>query len=292
MSGSGAHDPDARGQGTLYVVATPIGNLGDLTARARDVLAKTTHVAAEDTRRARQLLSHFGLGQKTLHRVDAHARPEDLARIVAVLTAGEDVALTTDAGTPAVSDPGSALVACAVHAGCVVSPLPGASAVLAALVASGLAGERGFRFMGFLPREGAERAEALSRVAETPEPVVLYESARRLRATLVELAAATPERGCAVARELTKLHEEIVRGTVATLAADPREWLGEIVLVLGAHDAEAREERVDDAALDRRIAEGLAEGLHAKTLAERLSAWSGRPKRDVYERVVAKKHPR
>ena len=274
------------------MVSTPIGNLGDLTLRARDALAAVDHVAAEDTRRARQLLSHLGLGQKTLHRGDAHASPADLAKILEVLASGADVALPTDAGTPAVSDPGGALVAAAVHAGYTVSPLPGASAVLAALVASGLSGERGFRFVGFLPREGAERAEALSRVAATPEPVVLYESARRLQATLVDLASATPERACVVARELTKLHEELVRGTVGALAAAPREWLGEIVVVLGAHDVAAREARVDDAALDRRIAEGLAEGLHAKTLAERLSAWSGRPKREVYERVVSRRAQR
>lgn len=279
----------ARGRGTLYVVATPIGNLGDITLRARDVLGQVSHVAAEDTRRTRQLLSHLGIGQKTLHRVDAHASADDLARITELLLDGQDVALATDAGTPAVSDPGSALVAAAVRAGCTVCPLPGASAVLAALVASGLSGERGFRFVGFLPREGTERAAAISRIAETPEPVVAFESPHRTQATLEELAFAMPSRGCAVARELTKMHEEIVRGTVAELARDTREWMGEVVLVLGPHDVEAREERIDDAALDRRIDEGLTEGLHAKTLAERLSAWSGRPKRDVYERVVAAK---
>lgn len=279
----------APGRGTLYVVATPIGNLGDITLRARDVLGQVSHVAAEDTRRTRQLLSHLGIGQKTLHRVDAHASPDDLARITELLESGEDVALATDAGTPAVSDPGSALVAAAVRAGCTVCPLPGASAVLAALVASGLSGERGFRFVGFLPREGTERAAAISRIAGTPEPVVAFESPHRTRATLEELAFAMPSRACAVARELTKLHEEIVRGTLAELAQDTREWMGEVVVVLGPHDVEAREERIDDAAIDRRIDEGLTEGLHAKTLAERLSAWSGRPKRDVYERVVAAK---
>jgi 16S rRNA (cytidine1402-2'-O)-methyltransferase len=276
-------------KGTLYVVATPIGNLGDLTRRAAEVLGNVEHVAAEDTRRTRQLLSHLGVGGKTLHRVDAHASASDLDRVVDVLEQGHDVALATDAGTPAVSDPGSALVARAVARGHTVVPIPGASAVLAALVASGLSGDRGFRFFGFLPREGPERSRDLARIAETPEPVVLFESPHRTKETLEELAFVSPQRSCAVARELTKLHEEIVRGTLTELAADTREWKGEVVLVLGAHATESRETEVDDAQLDARIDAGLAEGLHAKTLAERLSAFSGRPKREVYERVVMRK---
>lgn len=279
-------------KGTLFVVATPIGNLGDLTRRAAEVLAKVEDVAAEDTRRTRQLLTHLGITGKTLHRVDAHSTPDDLDRVLDALDQGRDLALATDAGTPAVSDPGSALVARAVSRGFVVVPIPGASAVLAALVASGLSGDRGFRFFGFLPREGPERSSDLARITGTPEPVVLFESPHRTTETLGELAFVSPTRSCAVARELTKLHEEIVRGTLAELARDPREWRGEIVIVLGAHDAEAREAVVDDETLDARIDQGLAEGLHAKTLAERLAAFSGRPKREVYERVVKRKSQR
>jgi 16S rRNA (cytidine1402-2'-O)-methyltransferase len=168
-------------------------------------------------------------------------------------------------------------------------PIPGASAVLAAIVASGLAGDGRFRFLGFLPREGPPRREAIALVCETPEAVVLFEAPGRVRATLGELADATPGRGACVARELTKVHEEFVRSSCAGLAADEREWIGEIVIVLGAHAPEDRAVRVDDAALDARIDESLARGDHARTVADRLAAWSGRPRRQVYERVVERK---
>ena len=212
-----------------------------------------------------------------------------MARVVARLAGGERIALVTDAGTPGVSDPGEALVVAAVAAGATVVPIPGASAVLAALVASGLAGDGRFRFVGFLPRDGAARREAIALVCETPEPVVLFEAPSRVRGTLQELGEATPERGACVARELTKLHEEFVRSTCAVLAADEREWMGEIVVVLGPHTPEDRTVRVDDAALDARIDEALLRGDHARSLADRLAAWSGRPRREVYERVVQRK---
>jgi 16S rRNA (cytidine1402-2'-O)-methyltransferase len=164
--------------------------------------------------------------------------------------------------------------------------------VLAALVGSGLAGEGRFRFVGFLPREGTARRDEIALVCATPEPVVLFEAANRTQATLRDLADATPERPACVARELTKLHEEYVRGTCAELARDEREWLGEIALVLGAHAPESREATVGDEALDARIDEALGRGEHARTIADKLAAWSGRPKRAVYERVVTRKGKR
>jgi 16S rRNA (cytidine1402-2'-O)-methyltransferase len=279
----------SEGGGTLSVVATPIGNLQDLSARAIETLRACDRIAAEDTRRTRALLTHFGIAGKPLEALHAHSSGEDVARLVERLEAGEHVAIVTDAGTPAVSDPGAAVVRAAIAAGVRVIPIPGASAVLAALVASGLAGDSGFRFLGFLPRDGVGRGEAITRVCETPEPVVLFESPNRTQDTLRDLAAATPERAACVARELTKMHEEIVRGTCASLAALDREWIGEIAIVLGAHAPESREASVDDAALDSRIDEELGRGLHAKTVAERLAAWSGRPKREVYERVIARR---
>jgi 16S rRNA (cytidine1402-2'-O)-methyltransferase len=275
--------------GTLFLVATPIGHLGDLTARAVETLRACDRVLAEDTRRTRQLLSHLGIAGKRVDRLDAHASPGDIARAVERLVSGEKTALATDAGTPGVSDPGDALVKGAIAAGVPVVALPGPSAVLVALVASGLAGDGRFRFVGFLPREGSARRDAIALVAATPEPVVLFEAPSRLRDTLHELAAATPERPACVARELTKVHEEYVRGTCASLGADERPWVGEIALVLGAHAPEAREAVVDDDALDARIDEALTRGDHARTIAERLAAWSGRPKRVVYERVVERK---
>ncbi|HEX3344838.1 MAG TPA: 16S rRNA (cytidine(1402)-2'-O)-methyltransferase [Polyangiaceae bacterium] len=278
--------------GALYIVATPIGHLGDLTARAVETLRACDRVLAEDTRRTRQLLSHLGIAGKPLDRLDAHATDADVAHVVERLAAGESAALVTDAGTPGVSDPGERLVEAAIAAGVRVVPIPGPSAVLAALVASGLAGEGRFRFVGFLPREGPPRRAAVAVVCATPEPVVLFEAPGRTRATLRDLADATPERRACVGRELTKVHEEYVRGTCAELAADDREWLGEIAVVLGAHAPETREAAVDDAALDARIDEGLARGEHAKTVADRLAAWSGRPRRAVYERVVTRKGAR
>ena len=281
-----------RQPGTLYVVATPIGNLGDVTLRAIDVLKTCDRIAAEDTRQSKKLLSHLGISGKPMDALHAHSSERDVARMVDALAAGESVALVTDAGTPSVSDPGDAVVKGAIAAGIRVVPIPGPSAALAALVASGLAGGGGFRFMGFLPREGTARHEAIGKVCETPEPVILFESPERTSATLRELSEATPERPACVARELTKLHEELVRGTLASLAslAEEREaWRGEIAIVLGTWTPESREATIDDAALDERIDRELAAGTHSKTIAERLAAWSGRPKREVYERVVSRK---
>jgi 16S rRNA (cytidine1402-2'-O)-methyltransferase len=277
--------------GKLYVVATPIGNLDDITARALTTLRDCDRIAAEDTRRTRGLLSHFGIRGKTLESLHAHSLDTDVERLVAALVAGESVAVVTDAGTPAVSDPGDELVRAAIARGIVVVPIPGASAVLAALVASGLSDGGGFRFFAFLPRDGTARRDAIARVCETEEASVIFESPNRIAATLKDLADATPARTACVGRELTKMHEELVRGTLADLAAAAatREWIGEIVLVLGAHRPEAREAAVTDDALDERIDEELAKGAHAKGLAERLAAWSGRGKRDVYERVLTRK---
>jgi 16S rRNA (cytidine1402-2'-O)-methyltransferase len=275
--------------GVLFVVATPIGNLGDMTLRAVETLRQCTRVVAEDTRRTRQILTHFGLTGKTVERLDAHANERDLARVVDHIAHGEHVALVTDAGTPVVSDPGEAVVRAAIAANIRVVPIPGASAVLAALVASGLAGEGRFRFLGFLPRDGRTRREALAVVAATPETVVLFEAPGRVRRTFHDLADATPQRRACVARELTKIHEEFVFATCGDLAADAREWVGEIVLVLGVHTPEDRRADVDDAAVDRRIDEALALGEHARSVAERLAAWSGRSKRDVYLRLIERK---
>jgi 16S rRNA (cytidine1402-2'-O)-methyltransferase len=274
---------------TLHVVATPIGNLGDVTFRAAETLRSCDLVVAEDTRRTRQLLTHLGITGKRLERLEAHASPRDLERLVERMLAGERVALVTDAGTPGVSDPGEQAIGAAIAAGVQVVPIPGPSAVLAALVASGLAGDGRFRFVGFLPRRGPERRDAIALVCGTAEPVVLFEAPARLGATLRELADATPERPACVARELTKVHEELVRGSCAELAADARQWLGEIALVLGPCRPDDRAAVADDGALDARIDEGIARGDHARGLAERLAAWSGRGKREVYERVLNRK---
>jgi 16S rRNA (cytidine1402-2'-O)-methyltransferase len=213
-------------RGVLYVVATPIGNLGDMTVRAGETLRECDRVLAEDTRRSRQLLAHLGIAGKPVDRFDAHATAADAQRAVERLENGESVALVTDAGTPGVSDPGERLVEAAIAAGIRVVSIPGPSAVLAALVGSGLAGDGRFRFVGFLPRDGTARREGIATVSATPEPVVMFEAPSRTRATLTDLADATPGRSACVARELTKVHEEYVRGTLAELATDERPWQG------------------------------------------------------------------
>jgi 16S rRNA (cytidine1402-2'-O)-methyltransferase len=271
---------------TLFVVATPIGNLDDLTFRAVKVLRGCDAVLAEDTRRTRGLLSHLGLS-KHLHRLDAHASEGSVAHFAREIAEGATYALVSDAGTPVVSDPGAELVRAVIARGAGVIAIPGASAVLCALAASGLA-TNAFRFLGFLPRAGRERADAIARVVDTPEAVVLFEAGNRTKKTLEELAARQPERAAVVARELTKMHEEHLRGSLAELAASvPEELLGEVTIVLG--EAPLRVEVIDDAAVDARIDAELAGGRSARDAADVVAAWSGKPRREIYARVVAKK---
>jgi 16S rRNA (cytidine1402-2'-O)-methyltransferase len=297
-----------RHPGKLSIVATPIGNLGDVSQRALDTLRSCDRIVAEDTRRTRQLLTHFGIAAKRVERLDDHARERDLARVVARLCAGEHVALVTDAGTPGVSDPGGALVDAAIRHSVPVVPIPGASAVVAAVVASGLAPGGRFRFVGFLPRAGGARHAAIACICETPEPVVLFESPHRTEKTLLELAAKSPDRPACVARELTKVHEEFVRGSLdqlARLGGESYVWRGEITIVLGANSGGSRTTRarasgsadagsgvaeaVRNAALDEQIDAALARGERPRAIVERLSEASGLPKRKVYARILQRK---
>jgi 16S rRNA (cytidine1402-2'-O)-methyltransferase len=272
----------------LYVVATPIGHLGDITLRAIETLRAVDRVVAEDTRRTRGLLAHLGV-EKPLTSLEAHANARDVDRVVGWILGGEDIALVTDAGMPAVSDPGSALVQAAAGAGVRVVPIPGPSAVTAAVAASGVV-TGGFRFFGFLPRGGSARAEALTTVLSTPDAVVLFEAPQRLGATLAELATLCPERKLVIAREMTKVHEEFLRGTVAELSATPREWLGEVTLVLGPDPEANAGAKVDDVEVEARIEAELARGEPAKRVTQRIAAWSGRSRREIYDRVVAAKN--
>jgi len=277
--------------GQLFVVATPIGNLGDISQRALSTLSEVHTIAAEDTRRTRTLLTHFAIPKKNLVSLHAHSTEHDVARILEELTNGNDVALVTDAGTPIVSDPGAVLVRAAIAAEVRVIPIPGASAVLAAIAASGLC-ESGFRFLGFLARTGTDRRTMIARAAETPETVVIFEAPNRVQDTLNDLAEIMPNRDVCVARELTKIHEEFVRGKLSELAGGLREWMGEVVLVLGEWVPENREGEITLAAIDAKIDTELDGGFHAKTIAEKIAAWSGRPKREVYARVLERKRYR
>ncbi len=222
------------------MVATPIGNLGDVTLRALEVLRSVPLVAAEDTRITRRLFARYEI---STHLVAHHARNEaaSTARLIDHLLGGADLALVTDAGTPLVSDPGVGLVATWAAEGGRVIPIPGASAVLAALVASGVAGAR-WSFEGFLPRSGRERRDRIARAAADDRATVLFEAPGRLAATLADLAAACGgARPAAVCRELTKLHEEVLRGTLGELAARAADGgimaRGEIVIVIGERAA-------------------------------------------------------
>jgi len=273
---------------TLYVVATPIGNLGDLTPRAREALTEASRVFAEDTRRTRALLSYAGIGGKPVIRVDANAGPERVARLVADLEGDQSVALVTDAGVPGVSDPGAALVRAAAERGVRVVPIPGASAVTTAIAASGLV-EGPFTFLAFLPRQGKKRRLALERIQVTSEAVILFESPQRITETLRDLAEVCPERPAALCRELTKLHEEILRGSLSELATLEREWLGEITLVLGPQAERVAERVPEPEEIDAEIQSRLAKGAHPKDLATELAGRLGVPRRAAYARVLALK---
>ncbi|HEY3497413.1 MAG TPA: 16S rRNA (cytidine(1402)-2'-O)-methyltransferase [Polyangiaceae bacterium] len=272
---------------TLYVVATPIGNLGDLSARAVETLALVERIFAEDTRRTRALLAAAKIEGKPVLRVDAHAEPERVARLLDHVPAGSSAAIVTDAGVPGVSDPGAALVRAAAERGMRVVAIPGASALTAAIAVSGLV-EGPFSFHAFLPRQGKKRRLALERIRDSPEPIVLFESPQRIAETLRDLAELAPARRAAVCRELTKLYEETLRGTLAELAALEREWLGEITLVLGPGAAHAAPEQAPSPEeLDAEIARRIEKGEHPKALSAEIAARLGIPKRAAYARVLA-----
>jgi 16S rRNA (cytidine1402-2'-O)-methyltransferase len=276
--------------GRLYVVATPIGNLGDVTLRALEVLRAAPLVAAEDTRLTRRLFARHDISTRLIsyHARSAPARHEEL---LAGLRAGADLALVTDAGTPSVSDPGESLVEAWAAEGGVVVPIPGPSAVLAAVSASGLAGPR-WAFEGFLPRSGRERRERLARLAADQCGTVLFEAPGRVAATLADLAEACGgERPGAVCRELTKLHESIVRGSLADLARAAQKGTiparGEFALVIGSIEGQPSSQAATDApdALARaraHVEQLVSGGLARGDAARRVSAETGIPRRRLY----------
>lgn len=269
--------------GTLFLVATPIGHLEDITIRALRVLREVSLVAAEDTRRTAGLLAHYGIHtpQVSFH---AHNERARTAELLERLRQGESIALVSDAGTPLVSDPGHALVRAAREAGIRVEAVPGPSAILAALVSSGLAADT-FTFLGFPPAGRRQRDRWLAALAAEPRPVVFFEAPHRIQATLAEAAAVLGDRPIALAREITKLHEEVLVGTAAELAARLREPRGEFTVVVGAppNEPAGAPGPLDEAALwrsfcDLTARERLTRREAVATLARRL----GRPAREVY----------
>ena len=265
----------------LYVVATPIGNLRDLTLRALDVLRRADVILAEDTRVSAKLLAAYDIKAR-VERYDDHADEARTGAVLARLSDGARIALVSDAGTPLVSDPGYRLVKAAVERGLPVVPLPGPSAALAALAVSGLPTDR-FLFAGFAPSKSAARRTFLSELAGVRATLVLYETGPRLRESLADMAVVLGDRPAAVARELTKLHETVVRGRLSALAADPLldAPKGEIVVVVGPGAAEVAS--ADDA--DRALVEALRREGPAAAAAEVARAL-GLPRRDLYRRAL------
>ncbi|MFA9432144.1 16S rRNA (cytidine(1402)-2'-O)-methyltransferase [Egicoccus sp. AB-alg2] len=272
--------------GTLVVVATPIGNLGDLSPRAADALRTADLVLAEDTRRTGRLLQHVGsqVPQRSLHE---HNERERIAEVLDRLHEGARIALVSDAGTPAVSDPGYRLLAACAEAGLAIEVVPGPSAALTALVASALPTDR-VAFEGFLPRKGAARRERLEALRTEPRTMVLFVSPHRVDDDLDDLAAVLgSERPAALARELTKLHEQVVRAPLGALAERVRTdgVRGEITLVVGGAPAEAPAD-VADEDLVARVRALVATGMAKKAAIADVASAAGVPKKVVYQAVV------
>ncbi|MEN8172735.1 MAG: 16S rRNA (cytidine(1402)-2'-O)-methyltransferase [Chloroflexota bacterium] len=271
--------------GTLYLVATPIGNLGDITYRAVEVLGQVNFIAAEDTRQTRKLLSHYKIeAAQRLISYHEHSKDHQLAKIVALLDDG-DVALVSDAGTPGINDPGFALVGAALDAGHQVVPVPGPSAPIAAIIGSGLPADS-FLYLGYLPRKTAARVKALDSVITSPHTLIFLETPHRLVNALADIQSVLGDREIAVARELTKLYEEFFRGSVGQALAHfqdnpPR---GEITLVIAGAADQKTAWSTDD--LEKAVAEALITDQKPSVIARRLAAESGWPRRDIYDMVT------
>jgi 16S rRNA (cytidine1402-2'-O)-methyltransferase len=278
------------GSGSIVLVATPIGNLGDLSPRAVETLAGAQVIYCEDTRHSRKLLTHAGITGPTLRSLHEHNEDDRIVQVLKEVAAGRTVAVISDAGMPGISDPGSRLVAAAAEAGATVSVIPGPSSVVAALVVSGLPTDR-FCFEGFLPRSGRDRRRRLEQLAGEERTTVLFEAPGRVSGTLGDLAASLGgSRRAAVARELTKIHEEVWRGTLdqARIWAAEASVRGEVVLVVeGAPPMTLPE--VEDAEVVSAIAARLATGDRTRGAVDAVAAQFGIPRRRVYDLALATK---
>jgi len=283
--------------GTLYIVATPIGNLEDITQRALRILRDVDMIACEDTRHTRKLLNHFGIDAKTIS-YHEHNETERTAELCETLSAGKDVALVSDAGTPLVSDPGFRLVNAAIEKGIAVVPIPGAAAFVATLSASGLASDQ-FLFGGFLPPRSAPRKVKLEELSGLNATLIFYEAPHRIAATLRDARAVLGNRRAVVGRELTKLHEEFARGTLGQLSetfADPTKARGEIVLMIaGAGSFEEREhEKLDSPETNfvERLDQLQRAGLDEKAALKKAARELGLKRDEAYRMLVAQKNRR
>jgi len=274
--------------GTLYIVATPIGNLEDMTFRAVRILKEVDLIAAEDTRHSRKLLTHFGITTPLTSYYD-HNQALKGERILASLQEGQQVALISDAGTPCISDPGYQLVRDALAAGITVVPIPGACAVVTALSAAGLP-TNSFTFAGFPPNKEGKRRSFLASLATAHGTVVLYEAPHRLKATLADIALVLGERRVVVARELTKLHGEFLLGTASTLQEqipEDRER-GELVILVAPADQDTQ--RSEGPSSEEQLRAVLAKGHSVKEAAALVAAATGLPRRELYAQALIMKH--
>jgi len=275
--------------GHLLVCATPIGNLGDVTLRVLDALRAADVIAAEDTRVTVRLLSRYGI-ETPLERYDEHTAVARTPVLVERIAAGSVIALASDAGTPGISDPGARLVDACLHAGLPVEVLPGPSAIVTALVASGLP-THAFYFGGFLPRKAGERKRALEPLRQLDATLVFYESPRRTAATLVALAEEFPGREAAMARELTKVHEEVARDDIESLARSlaDRELKGEVVLLVGPPRRQGEgQQRPSDEDLLAEVHALVLEGVRRTEAVKRVSRSHGLPRDEVYRLTVGR----
>ncbi len=272
------------GSGALILVGTPIGNLGDLSARAVEALRDADVIAAEDTRRTRTLLSAFEIpAGRRLRALHAHNERAEAKKLVDLIAGGARIACVTDAGMPGIADPGEELVRACLDAGLAVEVVPGPSALVTALVVSGLPAAR-FLFEGFLPRKGADRTRRLAAIAASDVTVVLFESPHRMAGTLADLEQACgPEREVVIARELTKLHEEVTRGPIGRLAASEVAARGEHVVLVAPAEPDAP---VDDDAVMQAAAHALRAGSSARDAAAAVARDLGVSKRRAYDAVL------
>ncbi|MDX6375754.1 MAG: rRNA (cytidine1402-2-O)-methyltransferase [Gaiellaceae bacterium] len=271
--------------GTLRICGTPIGNLGDVTQRLREALSSAAVIACEDTRRTRALLTALGIPAPKLERLDANTEERGAAHLIERLLHGDDVALVTDAGMPAVADPGTRLVRAAADAGIRVEVVPGPSAVTAAFAASGIEGD-GFAFVGFLPRTAGGLNARLDAADCWGVPLIAFEAPGRLPRTLATLAARDPKRPIVVCRELTKLHEQVVRGTAADVAAQFGEPPpGEVTIVLAA-GAPRPVGGPSESQLHGALVQLRDSGLGARRASEIAALLSGLPRRELYKRLT------
>lgn len=271
--------------GTLYVVATPIGNLEDISLRALRVLSKVSLVAAEDTRKTKRLLARHGIDTPLTSYYEANKR----AKLPAVMErlAGGDVALVSEAGMPGLSDPGYELIRAAISSGVIVVPVPGPSAVLTALAVSGLPVHQ-FTYLGFLPRGRGERRRLLGSLADQPRTLVAFEAPHRLRESLADIADILGERRVAVCRELTKLHEEVFRGTVSEALGHFERPRGEFTLVIGGNEMGAGGDKIGRD-LESEVASLCREGMRLKEAVACVAAAAGISKRLLYDRCKSNK---